>query len=104
MNMLEKYKEETKEILERHVRKEFRERTEPMGLEEYKELRANSYEREHLLPLLDDEALEYKINVCMDNVTSVEKPTRRKPTSTYEQVLIYSIIPELQKRLKLKDE
>lgn len=67
-------------------------------LEEYKDLRANSYERKLLTEKLNNEALEYSINLCMKN-TSVPNHASFVPT-TYEEVLIHTYVPELLRRLK----
>lgn len=67
-------------------------------LEEYKELRANSYERKLLIEKLDNEALEYSIDLSMKN-TSVPNHASFVPT-TYEEALIHTYVPELLRRLK----
>jgi hypothetical protein len=67
-------------------------------LEEYKDLRANSYERKLLTEKLSNEALEYSINLCMKN-TIVPNHASFVPV-TYEETLIHTYVPELLKRLK----
>lgn len=67
-------------------------------LEEYKDLRTNSYERKLLVEKLNNEALEYSIDLCMKN-TSVPNYSSFVPT-TYEEALIHTYIPELLRRLK----
>lgn len=67
-------------------------------LEEYKDLRANSYERKLLTQKLSNEALEYSIDLSMKN-TNVPNHASFVPT-THEEALIHTYVPELLRRLK----
>lgn len=58
----------------------------------------NSYEKQALIPCMDNELLEKEINSCLKNVTSIKR-TQIGLTSTYEEALINLYIPELLKRL-----
>lgn len=65
-----------------------------IGLERYKELRLNSYEREALLPVLSAEALKYVIQNTLKHVA----PLHRNVASTYDEFALHNLLPELVRR------
>lgn len=84
-----------------NIRPEYLKRTKKISLHEYKKMRLSSYEREHLLPLFSDETLIHIIENNMKN-TSIVNPPGSRPAATYEQALIFRLLPELLKRYKIK--
>lgn len=71
-------------------------RPEPVTLAEWKEFRGNSWEQELLIPRLDDEALAFHVEHCLKNCNY----EGRVPSSSYDQLLIRLLAPELLRRLK----
>lgn len=67
-------------------------RGDDIGIEEYKQLRLNSYERRYILPTLDDETLDYVVRGCLHHC-------ERHSTATYDGVLQEYLVPELLRRL-----
>lgn len=62
-------------------------------LEEYKGMRMNSDGYEALIPKLNQEALEYAVQHCLNNCS-------RKNVVTYDGALQELFVPELLKRIK----
>lgn len=58
----------------------------------------NSYERHLLYPLMDDDLLIETAEYCLLNCS----PDRRKPATTYDNVMLNTIAPLLIKKLKTK--
>lgn len=81
-----------------HVRDDYIdlcERGWPIQLEEYQEMRMNSFEREYLLPFLSLEALKWSLENCLKNCShGTSKP------STYDESLQNLYVPELLRRLE----
>lgn len=93
---------ELKEERAKNIRPEYLNRVEQISLEEYKHMRLNSYEREHLLPLFSDEVMLFVIDLAMKNSVSVSDPGNLRPATTYEQALVFRYLPELLKRYREK--
>lgn len=74
-------------------------RVEQITLEEYKELRMNSYEREYLIDKYDTETLDYLLDLYLDNC-AVEKPQYHRPAPHYDSAVVWHLLPELRRRLK----
>jgi hypothetical protein len=66
--------------------------------EEYIELRLNSWDREFILPYLDEHALVNVIDIHVKNATQVYGVG---PPVTYDEFIIHRLIPELVRRLKI---
>ena len=64
-----------------------------ISLEEYKELRLNTYEREYLLPYWDGETLMYIVEHNLQHC-------QRHNKSVYDGVLHDQLVPEMLKRFK----
>lgn len=81
-----------------HVRPEIQAlatRRTPVTLEEWRELRVNSYEQELLYPQLDDEAFLY----ALDNVLlNCSLKSVRRPCVVYDEALQVIFVPELRQR------
>lgn len=67
-------------------------------LDEYKALTMNSYERELIFTLIDDNTLIYLIQNCLSNITLY--PETLRPPSTYEEAVIRRLLPELLSRFQ----
>ena len=65
-------------------------------LEEYKELRCNSWEYEALVPALSIEALIWASENCIRNCSRVSRPA-----TTYDEAVYSVYAPELIRRLRL---
>jgi len=84
-----------------HVREEYQQlalRGTPITLAEWKDMRMNSWERDFLIPYLDDEALCWTVQHNLSNCSV----RRANPCSTYEDALVNLLAPELMKRLQEK--
>jgi len=68
-------------------------------LEEYKELRCNSWEYEALVPALSIEALIWASKNCIRNCSRVSRPA-----TTYDEAMHAVYGPELIRRLRLLQE
>lgn len=80
-----------------HVRPCVKERValgRPMSYEEYDSLAMNSYEREALLPILDDDCLEKVIAYCNSQIGTI------RVAYTYQEGLLRNLYPEVMKRWK----
>lgn len=66
---------------------------------EYAVLRMNTYERNAMLPALDDRCL---VNLTEGHLRQCSQNKRYVPT-TYDEVVISLIVPELLKRLERKN-
>ena len=88
-----------------HVRPEIQElanRGELINLEEWKELRLNSWEQEELYPHLDDEAFIHVFQHTLDNCGPMRQ---KRPCAVYDEAMRFIFIPEILKRFKyLKEE
>lgn len=67
----------------------------PITLDEYREFRMNSWEREAIYPKLTDEALADVIQYSLDNCGRAELPA-----STYNNAIWMVFMPLLLKRFK----
>lgn len=63
-------------------------------LAEYKELRVNSWEHEHVISALDDEAYCW----CVEHAFLNAARPGKRPYSTYEEALVHLHVPELLRR------
>lgn len=68
----------------------------PITLEEWRTFRMNSWEREALYPLLDNEAL---IDTARHFKSNCKPPYYGKAT-TYDETLVHVILPIILKRLE----
>lgn len=68
-------------------------------LEEYKELRCNSWEYEALVPALSIEALIWAAEHAIDNCSRA-----RRPSISYDEAVHSVYAPELIRRLRLLQE
>lgn len=75
----------------------------PIGLEEWKTLRANSYERKFMEPFLTDEAFLYNLDICIRNVQT-EYVGPYGLARDYNVYIMTDGIHELRKRFKGKLE
>lgn len=88
----------------RHVRPEVAARRElgtPLTAAEWQAFEGNSYEWQHLTPLLDDDALLRHTQHCLDNSQHGGSPLSEfgRPCVTYDEVLERSLVPMLMARL-----
>lgn len=81
----------------RKLRDELRSTGRRLTLQEYKQLRLNSWERWDLLLLLDDQALLSQMAHYRDNSA---RPHYTPPYSTYDEVLMHHMLPELMRRMQ----
>jgi hypothetical protein len=91
---------------EEHIRQEVwdlreaieEEERDPIGPDEFSEMVLNTWEREHLFPVLSNEALierlEYYLSHCG------KQPTKYECATTYNEAVLYRLAPELVDRLK----
>lgn len=63
-----------------------------VSLDEWKQLKMNSHEREFLLPYVDNSVLVHLAGQCLNNIFP-------PPKITYEGFLLVSLLPEILKRL-----
>jgi hypothetical protein len=66
---------------------------------EWEGLRANTYERTILVPLMDDELLIQQIEKCIEQ-TSIPEYNFARPPVTYDQAIIGLYLPELLRRFR----
>lgn len=57
----------------------------------------NSYEREELVPFMDDDCLIQHIEYCL---TNCQQKYRLGPCSTYDEAVVHLWMPEIIKRLR----
>lgn len=91
-----------------HVRIEIQlltRRGSPVTLEEWTELRLNSWEQEELYPCLDDKAFLHVVRHTMNNCAA---PKHSRPYAVYDDALRGLFVPQLldrfEKLLKLHDQ
>ena len=77
---------------------ELRDRDELVTLEEYSKLRMNSWERESIIPNLNNEAFANVADTVMNNTSP--KENLGKPSITYDEVAIYVLLPEAIQRIR----
>ena len=74
----------------------------PIGPDEYSEMVLNTWEREHLFPVLSDKALaerlEYYLSQCG------KQPTKYECAESYNESVLYRLAPELLRRFKHTEE
>lgn len=100
----EKMREERKEKFMRHVSDEVQERLAdptPIGLTEYSELRANTYERRLLAKKYDDQAFIAMLENSMKH-SQFRELGEFEVVSTYDEAIVREYIPELIRRYKAK--
>ncbi len=87
----------------RHVRPEIVARRElgtPVTWAEWQAMQGNSYEWQHLTPLLDDDALLRHVQHCLDNSQHGEPLSEfGRPCVTYDEMLERCLVPMLMARL-----
>lgn len=66
--------------------------------QEWVGMRLNSWEREMLLPQIDNEAMIWEVESCLKNCAV---PRRYRPAITYEEIVIGRHVPELVRRLSI---
>lgn len=104
MSIFDQHTAEQRFEFMRHVRPEVAARRElgtPVTWAEWQAMHGNSYEWQHLTPLLDDEALLRHTQHCLDNSQFGGAPLTEfgRPCSTYDEVLERSLLPLLMRRL-----
>lgn len=84
-----------------HVRQEYLGRTAPIELEEYKEMRMNSYEQVYLEPLYSNEVVVDIIENALKNIFNrpIDSNRRYLPI-TYDEFIMNNGIALLLKRFK----
>ena len=58
-----------------------------------------SWEREEIVPYMDDDCLIHRIEHCLENC---KQKYRSGPCSTYDESIVYLWMPEIIKRLQAK--
>ena len=82
------------------VREEIQDRCkcdEPISLEEYQNMRMNSYERAYIVPYLSTEALLSLYDNTSKNI-SMREPIGC--ATTYEEAMLFLVAPEMAQRLR----
>ena len=100
MKFLKGLQEKKKQDFMQHVSEKIQKRVEsglPMCEEEYRELRANSYERKLLMPLLTISALFAHIDYCYSQSTFHPKGQYKLPKS-YDDAITEELLPLLLKK------
>ena len=77
---------------------EMHESGDQISLVRYKRMALNSFEREWILPFMDDECLIYRIEHALNFCEHKEDPNR--PPVTYDQAVIHSLMPEILARFR----
>ncbi len=71
-----------------------------ISLEDYKQLRLNSWEADYLLDCLNDDALIYKTERCIANC---QRLSRSGPLSTYDEAAVHQLLPEFIRRMRVRN-
>lgn len=98
MEMIKKRLKELEDDFMSHIREEFKQFKGTISLEDYKEMRMNSYEQKFLEPYLSNEALVWKIENALKN--SSRTFSELIIPTTYDDYLCSDGMVEILKRFK----